>query len=193
MNIDNINIDNLLNNSRCVTVSTRDTHKTTATVGRDTIEAEYHTYERVDWFGINEPKWTLWDKIASPFWKIKRWLKDTYWEIRYGFQRMFKGYDSVDTFETFAKFIERYTKILTEYKKTHVGYAGTMTNEEWEAIIDEMLYHLYYMDEEHVTEELEKDVPEDWGVSQRTIDEVMYKHKDEFFKLFSEYFYNLWD
>ena len=185
-------IDNLLD-SKCVTVSTKGEHKATVTVGKDVIEAEYHTYERVDWFGINEPKWTLWDKITTPFWKIKRWFKDTYWEIRYGFQRMFKGYDSVDTFETFAKFIERYTKILTEYRKYHVGYVGTMTEEEWDGIIDEMLYHLHYMDEHNVESELEKDIPDDWGVSQRTIDEVMVKHKDEFFKLFSEYFYNLWD
>jgi len=187
-----IDIDKLLD-SKHVTVSASGEHKATATVGRDTIEAEYHTYERVDWFGINEPKWTLWDKITTPFWKIKSWFKDTYWEIRYGFQRMFKGYDSVDTFETFAKFIERYTKILTEYRKYHVGYVGTMTEEEWDGIIDEMLYHLHYMDEHNVEAELERGIPDDWGVSQRTIDEVMEKHKNEFFKLFSEYFYNLWD
>ena len=68
-----------------------------------------------------------------------------------------------------------------------------MTNEEWEAIVDEMLYHLHYMDERNVEEELERDVPKDWSPSQRNIDEIMDKHKDEFFKLFSEYFYNLWD
>jgi hypothetical protein len=189
-----IDVDKLLD-SKHVTVSTKDTHKATATVGKDTIEAEYHTYERVDWFGINEPKWTLWDKITTPFWKIKRWFKDTYWEIRYGFQRMFKGYDSVDTFETFYKFIERYTKILTEYKKKHCGIPMEFENsaEEWDKVIDEMLYHLHYMDEERVTKELENAVPDGWHVSQIIVDNIMLHHKDEFFKLFSKYFYDLWD
>ena len=177
-------------------VSLTNTYKATAKVGRDTIEAEYHIFEHIEYKKdktFKDKLEDLWFYVSMPFWKTKHWIKNTYWEIRYGFQRMFKGYDSVDTFETFAKFIERYTKILNEYRKKHVGYVGTMTNEEWEAIIDEMLYHLHYMDELAVIEELEKDVPENWNPSQRTIDDIMEKHKDEFFKLFSEYFYNLWD
>lgn len=188
----NINIDNLLN-SKHVAVSLDNEHKAIATVGKDTIEAEYCTFERVDMFGINEPDWTMWDKITLPFYKVKHWLRDAYWEIRYGFQRMFKGYDSVDTFEIFAKFRERYIKILTDYRKYHVGYCGEMTEEEWDNIIDEMIYHLHYMDEEIVTDELEKDVPDDWVASPKTVYYILDKHKDEFFKLFSEYFYHLWD
>lgn len=164
-------------------------HKATARVGKDTIEDVEYLVFKHDY----EFKWTLWDKITIPFFRARGWLREVYWKVRYGFQRMFKGYDSEDTFETFAKFIERYTKILTEYRKYHVGYVGTMTNEEWEAIVDEMLYHLHYMDERNVEEELERDVPKDWSPSQRNIYEIMEKHKDEFFKLFSEYFYNLWD
>ena len=190
----NIDIDNLLE-SRSVTVSTKNTYKATATVGKDTIEAEYFTFERSDMFGINEPKWTLWDRITTPFWKVKHWIRDTYWRIRYGFQRMFRGYDSVDTFETFAKFRERYIKILTDYRKKHYGVPMEFENsaEEWDKVIDEMLYHLHYMDEEIVTDELEKDVPNDWSASMKTVSEVMNKHKDAFFELFSKYFYDLWD
>lgn len=186
--------------SRTNTVSTRDKHYATAKVGRDTIEnVEYITFDHSGWFKKKEAKTfkdkveKVWDVITTPYYKAKWQLDRLYWNCRYGFERMFKGYDSVDTFETFAKFIERYTKILTEYRKTHVGYVGTMTNEEWETIIDEMLYHLKYMDEETVTEELEKDVPDNWNASAITVYEVMDKHKDAFFKLFSEYFYNLWD
>ena len=176
---------------RTSTVTIRETYTATAQVGKDTIEAEYFTFDRG--LGLNEPDWTMWDKITLPFYRAKRWIKDTYWEVRYGFQRMFKGYDSVDTFETFAKFTERYNKILTDYRNHHWGYPGTMTVEEWDAIVDEMIYHLHYMDEENVIEELEKDVPNDWNASGKTVSEIMDKHKDEFFKLFSEYFYHLWD
>ena len=174
----------------------KDGYKAAAKVGKDMIEAEYFLVA----YDVSQNEKTfkdkledLWYTIIHPYWKIKRCIKDTYWNVRYGFQRMFKGYDSVDTFETFAKFIDRYTKILTEYRKNHVGYVGTMTNEEWEVIIDEMLYHLHYMDEQNVEEELEKNVPDDWHVCQKTIDNIMEMHKNEFFKLFSEYFYNLWD
>lgn len=175
-------------------------HVATAKVGKDIIEnAEYLVFEHPNWCKTKEPKTfkdkleDLWCDITRPFRRVKHCISDVYWKIRYGFQRMFKGYDNVDTFETFAKFVERYTKILTEYRKYHWGHVGTMTNEEWEAIVDEMIYHLHYMDEETVTAELEKDVPEDWIASSKTVYEIMDKHKDEFFKLFSEYFYHLWD
>ena len=181
-------------------VSINDTHYATAKVGKDTIEnAEYFTFSHSNLWEFDKPKTlknkleNLWDAITTPYWGIKHKLRDIYWQVRYGFQRMFKGYDSVDTFETFAKFIERYTKILTEYRKNHVGYVGTMTNEEWEAIIDEMLYHLHYMDENNVDEELSRDVPDNWNASLKTINDITDKHKNEFFKLFSEYFYCLWD
>lgn len=186
--------------SRARTVSTGEKHYATAKVGKDTIEnVEYIILEYSNWWKPKEAKTfkdkleKIWDIITTPYYKAKWKVKEAYWEVRYGLERMFKGYDSVDTFETFAKFIERYTKILTEYRKTHIGYVGTMTEEEWDDIIDEMLYHLKYMDEETVTEELEKDVPDDWTASAITVYEIMDKHKDAFFKLFSEYFYNLWD
>lgn len=189
-----IDIDKLLD-SRCVTVSTKGEHKATVTVGKDTIEAEYFTYERSDFWTPKKMNVfeKIWDVITTPYYKAKWWIREAYWEIRYGFQRMFKGYDVVDTFETFAKFRERYIKILTDYRKHHIGYCGGMTEEEWDAVIDDMLYHLHYMDEEIVTEELERDVPDDWSASYITVNYVLDKHKDAFFELFSKYFYYLWD
>ena len=189
-----IDIDNLLD-SKHVTVSTRNEHKATATVGKDTIEAEYFTFKRSGWWNPKKQNVfeKIWDVMTTPYYKVKWWVREAYWEIRYGFQRMFKGYDSVDTFETFAKFIERYTKILTQYRKYHVGYCSEMTEEEWDNIIDEMIYHLRYMDEETVTKELERNVPDDWSASYRTVNYILDKHKDAFFELFSKYFYHLWD
>jgi hypothetical protein len=62
-----------------------------------------------------------------------------------------------------------------------------MTEEEWDAVIDEMLYHLKYMDEKTVTEELEKDVPDNWFASHKTVYDILEKHKDAFFELFSSF------
>lgn len=185
--------------SSCSMVSIRDNHKASANVGRDTIEAEYFTFNHFDLWKKKKIKTfkdvieSVCDVITTPYYVVKGNIRDVYFEIYYGFQRMFKGYDEVDTFETFAKFVERYSKILTSYRKHHCGYCGEMTEEEWDAVIDEMIYHLHYMDEETVTEELERDVPDDWSVSTITVYEVMDKHKDAFFELFSKYFYHLWD
>lgn len=191
-----IDIDNLLD-SEHITVSTNNEYKAVATVGKDEVKAEYFTYNHSDWWTPKKMNVfeKIWDAITTPYYRIKNWLRDIYWEIRYGFQRMFKGYDSVDTFETFHKFVERYTKILNEYRKKHCGIPMEFENseEEWDKVIDEMLYHLHYMDEKTVTEELEKDVPDDWTVSSKSVYEIMKKHKDAFFELFSKYFYDLWD
>lgn len=168
-----------------------DTHKLKVKIDDEEIQAEYIEFEHD--LSSFKKSFNLWDKITMPFYRIRRVVRDVYWEIRYGFQRMFKGYDYVDTFETYAKFIERYYKILTDYRKNHHGYPFNLTEEKWDNIIDDMLRHLYYMDEENVEKELKKDVPENWTVSSKTTSEVMEKHKNEFFKLFSEYFFNIWD
>jgi len=170
-------------------------HKATVKVGRDKItDAEFF----IDDLGITDSKnWAREDKWYESLWysliRAKRKIKHFYWRVRYGFERMFKGYDSEDIFDMHAGFVKRYTKILTQYKKNHIGHPGTMTEEEWDGIVDEMLYHLHYMDENNVDEELQKGVPNDWIPTIRTTGVVMDKHKDEFFALFSKYFYNLWD
>ena len=168
-------------------------HKKETEIAGEKIMAEY--FERSLNFSL--PKRSklseLWDTITLPFYRIRWKIRDIYWEIYYGFQRMFKDYDEVDTFGLCDKFIERYSKILKEYKENLHGHPGTMTEEEWTAIIDKMLFHLYYMDENNVDKELSKDVPESWIHSWNTSGQIMLKHKEEFFKLFSEYFYNLWD
>ena len=176
-------------------VSTREWHCATAHVGKDIIEAEYIIFEHSDLLEPRKMSWfeKAWDAITTPYYKAKWKFDRAYWNCRYGFERMFKGYDSVDTFEIFSKFIERYTKILTELRNCHYGYPYDLTEEEWDNVLDEMIYHLYYMDEEHVIEELERDVPDDWSVSQKIVGEVMNKHKNAFFELFSKYFFSLWD
>lgn len=181
------------------TVSIRETHTATAQVGKDIIEAEYFVFEHSNWWHNKEIKTfkdlleKIWDVITTPYYKAKWWIREAYWDVRYGFQRMFNGYDEVDTFETFSKFIDRYSKILADYRECHYGYPGTMTVEEWDFIIDEMIYHLKYMDEDTVTEELERNVPDEWSASAKTVGEILDNHKDRFFELFSKYFYHLWD
>ena len=182
-------------------VSLNNTYTADAKVGNEIFkDVEYNTFEHINDYIVGNNSKTFGDKledfwisISWPFYRFKSWLKDIYRKTSYCFQRMFKGYDAVDTFELFAKFAERYENILKEYKANHYGYPADMTLEEWEAVIDKMIYHLHYMNENNVEKELKKNVPEDWHPSSLTVYKIMEQHKNEFFVLFSKYFYNLWD
>lgn len=165
-------------------------------IGGIKLRAEYFEHENISHFW--EPKHKnkldkLWDDLTFPIYRIKNKMRDLWWEIIYGFQRMFRGYDNVDTFSIDSRFIERYKRILTEFRKFSWGNPGIMSEEEWKSIIDKMIFHLQYMDEDTVLDELLKEVPDVWVASQKSIDEVVIPHKDAFFELFSKYFYHLWD
>lgn len=168
-------------------------HKKEITIAGETITAEYFESD----FKFPDKKQSkfsdIWYTITLPFYRVKRKVRDIYWEIRYAFQRAFKEYDYVDTFETYAKFIDRYYKILTDYRNNMHSHPGTMNEHQWYAIVEKMIFHLWYMDENHVDAELCKDVPKNWLPTLKTSYEIMEHHKNEFFKLFSEHFYDLWD
>jgi hypothetical protein len=162
-------------------------------IAGETITAEYFEINQNFTNKKFEDQLTLWDKITWPYYRLKYKVKDFYWDIRYAFQRAHKGYDYLDVISTYSKFMDRYTKILTKYKENKHGYPARMPEEEWNKIIETMLFHLHYMDEDNVYEELCKDVPDNWIPRWETSGEIMEHHKTEFFKLFSEHFYDLWD
>ena len=107
------------------------------------------------------------------------------------------GYDEYATWETFDWFINTMKDILTYYRKNHHGYPvpslkGDYNMEELEKQydddLDKMISLLNDMDENNPKYEGEEYNKEP---SKQYVE--MFAAKDEFFKLFSEYFYNLWD
>ena len=161
-------------------------------IDNEIIRAEYFEMDdnEIKYF---DKSFSLMERIEMFFRRMKHRARDIYYEIYYGFERMFKDYDEVDIISLHSKFVERYYKILTDYKNTLHGHPINLTQEEWDNIINDMLKHLYYMDEENVEKELLKGVSKGWIPTIDIIEKVTEKHKEEFFKLFSEYFYNLWD
>lgn len=146
-------------------------------------------------FHFNDIKWNLWDKITLPFYKLRRVLKDVKWAIKYAFERIKDGYDSREVFSLDYHFIWRYEKILKDFRKYNNGVPYGLQENEWNEILDKMIYHLHYMDENIIEDELQlyvKDEKESYTVVGTTIYDIMKEHKDEFFKLFSEHFYSLW-
>ena len=100
------------------------------------------------------------------------------------------GYDEYATWETFSWFTDTMRSVLTNYRKNHYGCPAGMSEAEWDKTIDRMIELLDLMDSDNP----KYDDTEYDGVSglQRKYAE-MEVAKDEFFALFSKYFYNMWD
>lgn len=114
------------------------------------------------------------------------------------------GYDEYANWETFNWFIDTMKEILLNYKNNKQGIPilledyplnSFVKDEEslrtieqneklWEYTINRMIELLELMDNCSPIYE---------NCDYKEIDEKMHKAKDEFFELFSKYFYNLWD
>lgn len=114
------------------------------------------------------------------------------------------GYDEYATWETFRWFIDTMQSILLHYRN-HAGVPIVVDNypwgeeteedkkiikqneEKWYSIVDRMLELLDLMDENNP--KYDADEYDDY----MKMDNEMGAAKNEFFELFSKYFYNLWD
>lgn len=128
----------------------------------------------------------------SIFNKLSLWFLRVYRALKFGFQRLFRGFTSQDVYALNKSFISRYILILKQFKKHNDDTPYDLTKEEWNAVLDRLVYHLRMMDEENVIEVLTKDMPEDYNPSWESVTEIMNRNKKEFFELFSKYFYDLW-
>lgn len=108
--------------------------------------------------------------------KISR-FKD---EMKYAWQRAFRGYDDIELWNLDKVFVERYIEILNKWLENVNSYPPSMEYEEWEKILLEMKTLL-----EEINAEFNSCKMENWP--------LLYEKKDRFFKLFSENFYHLWD
>ena len=131
-------------------------------------------------------KLTAWDTFMSCIWYTpKRKIKDLYYDIKYGFQRMFKGYDDTDTFEFWYNFCERTSKIFDDMANHHYGYPSRMTNEEYTNRLKEMSQCLKNI------MKVEQDYDSNMTLTEEY--EIQEENKNKFMKLFSELFFDLWD
>lgn len=132
----------------------------------------------------------------------KNWwrnLKDIPIFIKRIFFTLKHGYSPVAQFETFEWFMDVMKEILTNYRYNRMGSpvvidnffdvkeenSNDVVNEEaYNAILDRMIVLLDLMDEHN---QLYDDM--DWKEADKKKEDA----KNEFFKLFSEQFYGLWD
>ena len=146
-------------------------------------------------------------------------LRELRWELKYAWQRAGRGYDFLDTIECSEMFRRRMIRVLNNYAEYGHGLLNIPTQSEHydkllekfpEPYFDEehtklifqtMIAHLEMMDEDYVEKIIfGKNVYDnDYKVGCRTladykrIAEVVEQNKNAFMKLFSLFFYQLWD
>lgn len=134
----------------------------------------------------------FWYTITCIPYRIKNTFWNVYSTIKFGFQRMFRGYDNADVWEFHWNFVNRNIKLIKHFKKHNNGYPYNLTEEQWNEILDEMLFHLEMMDECKVRKQLKQGMPEGWRPATNSVYEIMERHKNDFFDLMKEHFYDLW-
>lgn len=136
---------------------------------------------------FNHP--TIWGNIKE--------LKYLPHAIKYRFQRAFRGWADCDTWDMDFWFMEVMKPMLQHLRDTHMGHPGDLTEEAWNVVLDRMIFLLTEMDESTCSQQnaFWKDTDQKQKALEREIDICKYREvcKDEFFRLFSKYFYNLWD
>ena len=151
--------------------------------------------------------------------KLRRFFRELRWELRYAWRRAWRGYDDVDFFECFEMFRRRMIRILEDFINYGNGLLnipresehynellkrfpeGYFDEEHTKLIYQTMIFHLHMMDEDYVEKMLYGNnvYDDDYEVSCRSIEDhkriysVMRQNKDAFMKLFSLFYYDLWD
>ena len=150
---------------------------------------------------------------------LRYFLKQLRWELKYAWCRAWIGYDDVDFFECFEMFRRRMIRILEDFINHGHAYLaiptqskhydellkrfpqGHFDEENTELIYRMMIFHLQMMDEDYVEKILYGNnvYDDDYQVGCRSIEDhkrissVMIQNKDAFMKLFSLFYYHLWD
>lgn len=128
---------------------------------------------------------TIKESIELFFLGNKRKIKNTYYQIKYGFQRMFRGYDDAEVFDLFDGFLIKYKKILKDFRKCGNSYPFELGSyDEWANVLDEMINHFelsdafndYYKDMKYIEAE-----------------PIAYQHANKALEMFTKYFWDLWD
>lgn len=132
-------------------------------------------------------KMSLKDHIQSILWYTPlRVCKKLYYDIKYGIQRLIKGYDDSDIFNFWQNFCSRNKKILKELSANHYGYPVNMTNEEYTEKLNMLSSYLEKI------ENIEDNYIEK-GMTLKEVYQLQTELKNKFMTLFNDLFFDLWD
>lgn len=142
-------------------------------------------------------------------------LRDLKWNLKYAWQRAWRGWDSRDMFNIHTSFIDRRKEILKAYREKHYtllnipeeyrpmfGNRFFFDEDETNTILDTLIFHLDMMDEDYVEKVLygknvyddDYDFKQDFSLEKtKRIAAVVEQNKNAFMKLFTLFFWHLWD
>ena len=151
--------------------------------------------------------------------KLRHFFRELGWELKYAWDRAWIGYDDVDMFGFSEMFRIRMIRILEDFIKYGNGllnlpkesehynellkifHKGHFDEESTELIYKTMIFHLQMMDECFVEKVLfgNNVYDDDYEIGCRSIEErkrissVIRQNKNAFMKLFSLFYFDLWD
>ena len=161
---------------------------------------------------------TLKWKLTRPYWITIRIIKETPWEIKYFFQRIFRGYSDRDLWCPSYVIAKKSLLLLKAYRKMErQGTPCGMFDEEylnsgvcddekdkaasdkWDDILDKMIYAMTYVVNDATGEGkydkflgIKYEEGSDWKYDNASFN-AAYEKYQEGMKLFAEHFMALWD
>lgn len=118
-----------------------------------------------------------------------RKLKDLKFDLKMRCQRFKKGYADVDTWNLDGFIEETFRKMLIQFREESMGYPMNLTEQEWNKILDRMIFLLGEMNEENCSKKITYNSTAE---ELQEYYEYMTKCKDEFYDLMKEHHYKLW-
>ena len=130
-------------------------------------------------------------------------IKELGWQLRYAWQRAWRGYDSVDVFDLWYAFANKMPVLLKEFKKRNIGLFYDeelnryLDEDETNQVLDELIFYFENCDDGVVYDRL---LGEDWSLRWKQISHEEFTNaKDELarcqkeaIRLFSKWCWNLW-
>ena len=151
--------------------------------------------------------------------RLRHFFRELRWELKYAWRRAWIGYDDVDMFECFEMFRRRMIRIMEDFIRHGHGLLnlpqesehykellekfteGCFDEENTKLIYQTMIFHLQMMDSDYAEKKLYGNnvYDDDYQIGCRSVEDykkinlVMQQNKDSFMKLFSLFYYQLWD
>lgn len=113
-------------------------------------------------------------------------------KLKWRCQRFIRGWADEDTWDIDWWFIKTLSPILKKFKEDNDSHPFKLSEEEWDTILDNMIYYLEGMNEEGAVKQLYGEGANLTVDDYKEISNHMTHSKEEFFKLFTQYFYDLW-
>ena len=142
-----------------------------------------------------KPEYTWYEKLFSPFTKLKVRLEEKRQTKKFQYQRAKKGYTDCDVWEMRTWFLNTARPILLEMAEKMNNHPEEITFEEWRDVINRMAHLLELMDiwnDGSLRAECGVSADDKSHDTAVRLSETRNEAKEEFFSLFNEWFYSLY-